>query len=536
MGQAASQIPGSVFATRKPAREAPARFVAREVPKPIKDVQDEYRKAKHTLNKVNKAQEHVQAHPEPWMEGKHDGSGTPYTDSTPPKWYLNAYMDLQDSTRAFKIPHSGRLPLAWDRDKFEPYSLVRNRIDAEDLDWLLSDNVRNQPADALLEHTKLEKETLQDIIDYAELPRKQYRNFQGKLRKAIDDPNTYLADRKERMAEAREDDLLKEIGYSDAELDDDKQYRTTRSRGVKVLDELGSSIRSKRRSDRVQQQNDMDAMLTQRKMEAIEAGKYIPDEKEMLKGDYWHDRAATQDISKSKEGHGYKFKDMYAMDFGSGDQTRAKLKWWTERRLSIPDTVDVSEEGAEHLPEFHEALSHIQGNVSKKQLQEAARYAIEQHKNQGAANFDNARTDMDTVLQSVRDTKHDEWKRKKELHAIQADIYGHDEDGHVGERAMLPGFFQDLRKPLRQPSKSGLKGATEFTAVRMAAQKVAAEAAAAEVAAEAECESTPPVEDDAAMLRAELGETAPLKDEKTPAPSGYGTPKKPEAGDDTDKK
>ena len=59
------------------------------------------------------------------------------------------------------------------------------------------------------------------------------------------------------------------------------EYITQRSRGVKTLDDLGVSIRRKKRIERFAQQTDMEILLEERRLAQIEAGTYEPTEDEL---------------------------------------------------------------------------------------------------------------------------------------------------------------------------------------------------------------------------------------------------------------
>lgn len=69
---------------------------------------------------------------------------------------------------------------------------MRGRIDDEDLHSVLAPKQRRKGVDEILENTKRERQALQDILDTAELPRVQYRNYKGKLHRSIEDTNTHM--------------------------------------------------------------------------------------------------------------------------------------------------------------------------------------------------------------------------------------------------------------------------------------------------------------------------------------------------------
>lgn len=378
----------------KPVRTAPARFVAKQLPRAQGDVLEEFRKAQHTLQGINKSKEHVNVQPEPYLEIKTDVSSTQQTDLIAPRWYINAWMEMVDNAREDRTVITGNTPVSWERDKFEPYDLVRNRIDDEDLDWLLSDDVRNQPLEVLVGQTKLERQVLEDILATVEAPRRQFRNYQGKLHKAIDDPNTFLKERKEKIQSSREDELLRDIGYTDEEVQDDRQYRTSRSRGVKTLDQLGASIREKKRQDRADQHGEMQAMLEQRRMDMIEAGTYTPSHEEL-------DRDADQ-LSFVGDGN-YKAKvnkakDVYKLDMGHNRIAMSKMNWWMNRRRDTPHGPDK----IEGVPTFNERFTQTCDQL-QQDMEEASAYSKSLHQAQGAKNWHDPRGEYDAVLEAVRD-------------------------------------------------------------------------------------------------------------------------------------
>lgn len=394
----------------KPVRTAPARYVAKQLPRPQGDVLEEFRKAQHTLVGINKTKEHVTTQPEPYIETKISGETTQQTDLIAPRWYINAWMEMVDNAREDRTVITGNLPVSWDRDKYEPYDLVRNRIDDEDLDWLLSPEARALPMDQLVGQTKLERQVLEDILATVEAPRRQYRNYKGKLHKAIEDPNTFLKDRKEKMAASREDELLREIGYSDEELASDRQYRTQRSRGVKTLDQLGVSLREKKRADRVTQHGEMNDMLEQRRQDMIEAGTYQPTEDEL-------DRDPEQ-ISFVGEGS-YKAKynktkEMYKYDQGRNRVALSKMHWWVNRRREIQPNADK----IGNVPTYNEKLT-MQADQMQQQLEDAAAYSRSLHQAQGGKRWADPRAEFDSVMQAVRDYQEESEAAAKTAEANQ---------------------------------------------------------------------------------------------------------------------
>ena len=181
-------------------------------------IEEQFKKVEFTAKGINSNTENINTEPTYYTETTRDETSTTITDHVAPRWYLNTFMELMDSSRQERIIISGNLPIAWERDKFEPYALVRNRIDDEDLSWILSAENKKTPIDQLQEHTKLEREALQDILDTVELPRAQYRNYKGKLSKAVSDQNEFLTARRDQMARSTEVETLKKIGYSPEEV------------------------------------------------------------------------------------------------------------------------------------------------------------------------------------------------------------------------------------------------------------------------------------------------------------------------------
>jgi hypothetical protein len=405
-------------ATKGTQRTAPARYVAKQLPRAPADVEEEFAKAKLTIQGINKMREKVNTTPQPYVETKSAEDGTPLTDMSAPRWYLNTWMELMDNTRQDRAIISGALPTAWNRDHNEPYSLVRNRIDDEDLDWLLSEG-KKMPIEQLLSHTKLERESLEDILATVEAPKKQYRNYQGKIHRAIENTNTFMQDRQKRMEENRNEELLKQIGYSDEELEDEKQYMTNRSRGVKTLDDLGVSIRRKKRLDRFAQHNDMEILLEERRLQAIEAGTYEPTEEELqrpeagsagrVKGAYYKARFTTQ-------------KNVLRLDLSHSEkdqQTREKISDWLEARKHVEYGKDKFPE--EHTPEYHEALSTTE-EAAKVQLDaNAARGQVMAHAG-GMKRWADPRQQYDTMLKIMRESNQSRDGVTAEVEQQQRDI------------------------------------------------------------------------------------------------------------------
>jgi hypothetical protein len=381
----------------RPARTAPARYVAKQLPRAPQDVEEEFAKAKLTIQGINRMKERINTSPQPYIETKAASQGTKLTDMAAPRWYMNTWMELMDNTRKDRHIVSAQFPLAWNRDHNEPYSLVRNRIDDEDLDWLLTEG-KKMPIEELVKHTKLEREVLEDIIGTIEAPRKQYRNYQGKLHRAIEDTNTFMADRSKRMEESRNEELLRQIGYSDEELDDEKQYMTTRSRGVKTLDDLGASIRRKKRLDRFAQANDMEILLEERRLQAIEAGTYEPTEQDlqrpehagMPKGSYYKSRFSSH-------------KNMLRLDMSHSKrdaETREKITDWLEARKKIEYGKDKF---PDDMPVYNEILSQSETDAKASLEINAARAQV-MARAQGQKRWSDPRQQYDTMLKIMRES------------------------------------------------------------------------------------------------------------------------------------
>lgn len=383
-------------ATQTKARTPPARYVAKQMPRAPKDIEEEFKKAKHTMKGINKMTERVTTTPQPSVEKRHSEDATQNNDTSAPRWYLNSWMELIDNRRQDRLIITGNLPASWQRDRFEPYTLVRNRIDDEDLDWLLSAG-KTLPMDELVHQTKLERQALEDIIGTVELPRRQYRNYQGKLHKAIDDPNTYLADRKKRMEENREEELLRQIGYSDEELADERQYRTSRSRGVKTLDALGVSVRANRRLERASLHDDMQTLLEQRKIEQLEAGSYEATDEELRR---------PEEVGVPR-GQLYKARvnptaDVYKLDRksqGTDDKLR-KISWWTDRRREMVTNLDHHPDA----PKYNDKVSGSEQDA-KMQMDRSALMTQQFAMAQGAKGFFDPRQQYQEMLEIMRSQK-----------------------------------------------------------------------------------------------------------------------------------
>eukprot|EP00759_Apiculatamorpha_spiralis_P050137 PhF_6_TR4501/c0_g1_i1/m.6250 len=204
-------------ASASAARKTPTRYVAKPVFRDPKELEAEYTRSIKTLKSINETKEReTSMGPQPWVDnrGQENFMANAGNARSAPKWWINTWMELMDNMKEDHIIVTGQLPPSWDRDKYEPYSLVRNRIDTEDLRWVLEDG-KHLPVDELVGHTKLDRNALQNILDTVEMPREQYRNYKGKISRSIDDVNQHVTARKEQIKKAREMELLRRIGYTD---------------------------------------------------------------------------------------------------------------------------------------------------------------------------------------------------------------------------------------------------------------------------------------------------------------------------------
>jgi hypothetical protein len=319
----------------KPARAAPVRYVARVLPRHT-TVEDIFKKKDFTAKGINDNTENINTEPTYYTETERDENSTQVTESVTPRWYLNTFMEMMDGARQDRVIITGNLPIAWERDKFEPYALVRNRVDEEDLKWILSAENKKIPLEQLRESTKLESHVLQDILDSVELPRQQFRNYKGKLTKAIPDSNEFLAARKDQAQRSKELEKLKAIGYSPEEIAKDEQYLTNRSRGVKTLDELGVSHRSKQTSARVKQAEEMEQLLEERRVQEHESGRSTVTKEMLEKPADFADRRPANRFEKRDRSDSDRAL-MYARKAQvKGNYNLAKIHWWLEssRRIS----------------------------------------------------------------------------------------------------------------------------------------------------------------------------------------------------------
>ncbi|CAG9576727.1 conserved hypothetical protein [Leishmania major strain Friedlin] len=383
-------------AAAKPVREAPVRYVAKQMPRLDKiPVEQQFRKPQFTAQGINTRQDDVNTEPLMYVETSKDASSTELTDHVAPRWYLNTYLEMSDNMRTDQTVISGNLPLAWERDKHEPYSLVRGRIDDEDLRWVLQPEQRKKPVDELLGHTKLERQVLQDILDTVELPRTQYRNYKGKLHKSIDDANTHMTARKEQIEKAREAELLRQIGYTEEEVLKEEQYLTNRRRGVRTLDDLGASDRGKRRQQRAAEASELEDMLKERRIEQLERGEATVTAEEVAEKP-----EVLQMRNKHFSTHKNVYKRMYAADIGKDERNQSKFVWWLDRTRRIKRAVDT----IHGVPVYNDRLSANE-EQTRKQMQEAAEFNFSISRSQGAKGFTDPRGHYDQFMDIMRHNK-----------------------------------------------------------------------------------------------------------------------------------
>lgn len=380
----------------KPVREAPVRFVAKQLPKVGKTPMElQFKKPEYTKVGINRREDDVNTEPQMYVETSKDGSNTELTDHVAPRWYLNTYLEMMDNSREERVVISGNFPMSWDRDKFEPYSLVRGRIDEEDLAWLLSSEARKMPMDELVQSTKLDRETVQDLLDTVEIPRRQFRNYKGKLHKAIDDPNQHLEQRKLQIERAREAEILRNIGYSEEDVAKEEQYLTKRSRGAKVLDDLGASLRSKKRMERAVQQDEMERLLEERRIEQIEAGSFEASEEELLaKPEKLDSKVTPMKMRRQTQ------KNVYLSDSNKDERNMAKFHWWLDRTRRIRRGQDK----IHGVPIYNSRLATNDAQT-RDQMQEAAEFNNKMSRVQGAKGFADPRTNFDDMIGIMRDNK-----------------------------------------------------------------------------------------------------------------------------------
>nr|CAJ2475766.1 unnamed protein product [Leishmania braziliensis] len=383
-------------ASAKPAREAPVRYVAKKMPRVDKNpVEKQFTKPQFTALGINTRQDDVNTEPLMYVETSKESSSTELTDHVAPRWYLNTYLEMSDNMRTDQTVISGNLPLAWERDKHEPYSLVRGRIDDEDLRWVLHPDQRKKPLDELLGHTKLERQVLQDILDTVELPRTQYRNYKGKLHKSIDDANTHMAARKAQIEKAREAEILRQIGYTKEEVLKEEQYLTNRHRGVRALDDLGASDREKRRQKRAAEASELEDMLEERRIEQLERGEAVVMAEEVTEKPEVLPMRKKLFSTRSNI-----YKHMYAADIGKDERNQAKFVWWLDRTRRIKRAVDT----IHGVPVYNERLSANE-EQTRKQMQEAAEFNFSMSRSQGAKGFTDPRGHYDQFMDIMRHNK-----------------------------------------------------------------------------------------------------------------------------------
>ncbi|RHW68202.1 hypothetical protein DPX39_110024700 [Trypanosoma brucei equiperdum] len=404
-------------ARSEPAREAPVRYVAKQLPRvDSTPVERQFQKPEFTAKGINKRLDDVNTEPLMYVETSKDASSTELTDHTAPRWYLNTYMEMVDNQRTDQVIITGNLPLSWERDKFEPYALVRGRIDDEDLKWVLAPEQRSKGVDALVEFTKLEKSTLQDVLDTVELPRTQYRNYKGKLHKSIDDANTHLAARKQQIEKARETEILRKIGYSEEEIMKEEQYLTNRTRGVKTLDELGASLRERKRKERAATVNEMEDLLEERRVQQLEAGEAVFTDEELVE--------RPEELCLKPKPYGTRkqvYRHIYAADIGKDGVNQVKFQWWLDRTRRIKRAVDT----IHGVPVYNERLSANE-EQTRKQMREAAEFNFSLSRAQGAKGFTDPRGHYEQFTSVLRDNKGLNDDSRVEVHedgVLENDIY-----------------------------------------------------------------------------------------------------------------
>ncbi|KPI83112.1 hypothetical protein ABL78_7861 [Leptomonas seymouri] len=386
------------LAAARPAREAPVRYVAKKMPRLDKTpVEQMFKKPQFTAQGINTRTDDVNTEPLMYVETSKDASGTELTDHVAPRWYLNSYLEMTDNVRSDQAVITGNLPLSWERDKYEPYALVRGRIDDEDLRWVLAPEQRKKGVDELVGFTKLERNVLQDILDTVELPRTQYRNYKGKLHKSIDDANTHMAARKKQIEKAREAEILRQIGYSEEEVQRDEQYLTSRPRGVRALDDLGASDREKRRQKRAAEASELEDMLEERRIEQLERGEVTVTEAEVT------EKPEMLPMRGKHHGtHKNIYKHMYAADMGKDERNQAKFVWWLDRTRRIKRAVDT----IHGVPIYNERLSANE-EQTRQQMREAAEFNFSVSRAQGAKGFTDPRGHYDQFMNIMRHNKAD---------------------------------------------------------------------------------------------------------------------------------
>nr|CCC52691.1 conserved hypothetical protein [Trypanosoma vivax Y486] len=425
----------------KVVREAPVRYVAKPCPRIDRSpVEQQFSKSEFSARGINRRFENVNTEPVMYVETSKDASSTELTDHTAPRWYLNTYMEMVDNQRTDQVIISGNLPISWERDKFEPYALVRGRIDDEDLRWLLAPEQRCKRTEDLVEFTKLERHTLQDILDTVELPRTQYRNYKGKLHKSISDVNTHLAVRKEQIEKAREAEVLRKIGYNEEEVLQEEQYLTQRPRGVKTLDELGASLREKKRKERAAIANEMEDLLEERRVRQLESGEAVFTEDELT--------SRPEELCLKPKPYGTRkqvYKRVYAADVGRDEINQVKFQWWLDRTRRIKRAVDT----IHGVPIYNERLSANE-EQTRKQMREAAEFNYSLSRAQGSKGFSDPRSHYDQFLGLLRENKELNNDSRVEVHeddVLNHDIYRFPHTKGHGPRPPPKRFTDDERSP-----------------------------------------------------------------------------------------
>eukprot|EP00759_Apiculatamorpha_spiralis_P050138 PhF_6_TR4501/c0_g1_i2/m.6251 len=328
-------------ASASAARKTPTRYVAKPVFRDPKELEAEYTRSIKTLKSINETKEReTSMGPQPWVDnrGQENFMANAGNARSAPKWWINTWMELMDNMKEDHIIVTGQLPPSWDRDKYEPYSLVRNRIDTEDLRWVLEDG-KHLPVDELVGHTKLDRNALQNILDTVEMPREQYRNYKGKISRSIDDVNQHVTARKEQIKKAREMELLRRIGYTDEEMKKEDQYITNRTRGMAFLDDIGASVKEKHRRERkLEHQKQVEDMHRER-MKLIEKGEYVPTSSEInMRPKLFHERVRfNRSLERPMPGY-----ERYERDAGRDPEWEAQLEEWANTRRQyqpIPSTI-----------------------------------------------------------------------------------------------------------------------------------------------------------------------------------------------------
>lgn len=431
----------------KPMREAPVRYVAKQLPKVDKRPMElQFKKPEYSKQGINRNEDDVNTEPLMYVETAKDGSNTELTDHVAPRWYLNTYLEMMDNQREERVIISGNLPLSWERDKYEPYSLVRGRIDEEDLDWVLSAEARKMPMDELVQHTKLDREALQDLLDTVESPRNQFRNYKGKLHKAVENANEHLAARKVQIEKAREAEVLRSIGYSEEDVAKESQYLTNRSRGVKTLDELGASIRSKKRSERAGQQDEMERMLEERRIEMIEAGTYpVTEEEATERPERLGVKVHPMKIRTST------LKNTYRADMNKDDRNMAKVQWWLDRTRRIRRGKDTIH-GA---PIYNDRLA-TNDSQTRDQMRQAAEFNFSMGQAQGAKGFTDPRGHFDDFMKIMSDNKEDFNNSQVEVHTDGVDEHVMHRYPHTASHPSKP--KHDLPKDPVPPTTAAVMG------------------------------------------------------------------------------